>query len=283
MHQQHHVAPDDGQLQPTRHAPASAGDPVLRAGPLQRSLRDRVSSAPRLVPPAIVLVIGYVGMVAVLVGVGALIVHSGALAGLRDWDDAVTRWMADHRNGVLDPVTGVLSRAADTTGVVAFALVVEIVLVVQRRWWALLIVPVALGLELTTFLTVNAIVDRPRPSVARLGSEPSTSSFPSGHTAATVVLWGAIALLFVWSSAHRWLRTAAVAVVLALAVFVGTARVYRGMHHPSDVIAGGLMGLAALSVTVLAVRLAARQAPVDDPRADGAAARSRGGVAAVPS
>ena len=41
-------------------------------------------------------------------------------------------------------------------GIVVIALVVEIVLVVQRRWWALLIAPIGLGLELVTFLTVNA-------------------------------------------------------------------------------------------------------------------------------
>ena len=58
-------------------------------------------------------------MVAVLIGVGELIVHAGALAGLRQWDDDVTSWMADHRTAFLDGLTGFLTRVADTMGVVA--------------------------------------------------------------------------------------------------------------------------------------------------------------------
>ena len=45
-------------------------------------------------------------------------------------------------------------------------------------------------------------------------------------------------------------------IVVVLACAVGTARVYRGMHHPSDVVFGGLMGVSALAVAVLAVRVA---------------------------
>ena len=203
------------------------------------------------------MIVGYIGMVATLVGIGELIVHVGVLAGLRDWDEAASRWLAEHRSGFLDSVTGLLSRAADTMGVIVFALVLQIVLVFQRRWWALLIAPIALGLELVTFLTVNAVVGRPRPDVTKLGSEPSTSSFPSGHTAATVVFWGAVALLFCSGSVSRWVRSTAYAVVVVLAVAVGSARAYRGMHHPTDVVFGALMGFTALSVTVLAVRVTA--------------------------
>jgi membrane-associated phospholipid phosphatase len=212
---------------------------------------------PRPIPGLVLVVAGYVGMVLALVAIGEAIVHWEVLAGLRAWDDDVCRWMVDRRTDLADSVTGLLSRAADTMGVIAFALLVEIVLALRRRWWALLVVPIGLGLELLTFLTANAVVDRPRPAVPRLGSEPSTSSFPSGHTAATVVLWGAVVLLFAASSA-RWIRAVAWTLVLAIALAVGTSRVYRGMHHPTDVVAGLLMGAAALAVTMLAVRLIER-------------------------
>lgn len=241
--------------------PPACDDPALRRdGPLTRSLSERFASARPTVPLAAIVIVGYAAMVTTLVGTGYAIVHAGPLAGLRSWDDDVTMWMADHRIAVFDTITAVLSRGGDTVSVVAFAVVVEIVLVVQRRWWVLLIVPIGLGLELATFLTVNAIVGRPRPTVPPLGSQPTTSSFPSGHTAATVVLWGAVALVF-WSvSSRQRVRSVAYVVVGVLACAVGTARVYRGMHHPSDVIAGGLMGLTVLGVTVLAVRVAAADA-----------------------
>jgi undecaprenyl-diphosphatase len=90
--------------------------------------------------------------------------------------------------------------------------------------------------------------------VPRLGSTPTTSSFPSGHTAATLVLYGAIAIFvsatvrtLVWR-ALAWLAAALFPVV------VGFSRVYRGFHHPTDVIFGYLLGAAVLWVAFLAAR-----------------------------
>jgi undecaprenyl-diphosphatase len=260
MQQSRQASPDDRPDDPDRDratGPGHADVFVDGAGPVSRSLEPRFVSMPAPLPLLTIVVVGYIGMVAVLVGVGELIVHLGMLAAVRDWDDSLTRWMADRRTGVLDGVTAQLTRAADTMGVVLIALVVEIVLLVQRRWWALLIAPIALGLELSTFLSVNAVVGRPRPDVPRLGSEPSTSSFPSGHTAATFVIWGTIALLFCAPSSYRWVRTTAYTIVVVFAVAVGTGRVYRGMHHPTDVMVGAMMGFAALSITVIAVRVTA--------------------------
>ncbi len=260
MQQQRHAATDALTDDPERvdSTPPRRIDALIdRAGPVSRTLEPRFVWMPPPLPLLTIVVIGYIVMVAVLVGVGDVIVHSGVLSPVRDWDDSVTAWLADHRSSPFDGVTALLTRSADTMGVVVIALVVEVILLVQRRWWALLIAPIGLGLELLTFLTVNAIVGRPRPDVSRLGSEPSTSSFPSGHTAATVVVWGTIALLFFAGSSARWVRTTAYTVVVLLAFAVGTGRVYRGMHHPSDVTVGALMGLAALSITVLGVRVTA--------------------------
>jgi undecaprenyl-diphosphatase len=254
LQQPHVVRPDADRDRSFDNAPLPAG-------------LDRWSaSMPRPVPSVALVVIGYVGMVLALVAIGSAIVHWDVLAGLRRWDEDVCRWMADRRSGFADDVTGLLSRAADTLAVIVFALLVEVALALRRRWWALLVVPLGLCLELVTFLTVNAVVDRPRPTVPKLGSEPSTSSFPSGHTAATLVLWGAVVVLFAASSGRR-VQSVAWTVVLALTIAVGTSRVYRGMHHPTDVAAGLLMGATALAVTVLAVRLVERpreRSPVDE-------------------
>ena len=104
---------------------------------------------------------------------------------------------------------------------------------------------------------MNFLVDRPRPDVAKLGSEPATSSFPSGHSAATTVIYVLIALCVSTTVRRRSLRIAAWCVAILMPCAVGFARVYRGMHHPTDVLFGILMGVAALTVamaTVEAVR-----------------------------
>jgi membrane-associated phospholipid phosphatase len=58
----------------------------------------------------------------------------------------------------------------------------------------------------------------------------------------------------------------AVCLTIALALFVGWARMYRGMHHITDSAAGVVMGLLALGVLVLAARAATAAANARDAR-----------------
>jgi undecaprenyl-diphosphatase len=102
--------------------------------------------------------------------------------------------------------------------------------------------------ELSLFLLSAAAVDRPRPPVQQLDGQMPTSSFPSGHIAATLCLWISIALL-VTARTRRWWRWIPVALAVIMPVGVALSRMYRGEHHPTDVL--GAMLLAALWLTVL--------------------------------
>jgi undecaprenyl-diphosphatase len=75
-----------------------------------------------------------------------------------------------------------------------------------------------------------------------------TSSFPSGHIAATLCLWISIALL-VTARTRQWWRWIFVALAVIMPVGVALSRMYRGEHHPTDVL--GAMLLTALWLSVL--------------------------------
>ena len=153
-------------------------------------------------------------------------------------EDGVDRFLAAHRTGWVNATTDVLSGVANTFGAGALALVA----VCWARWrcgrWAeALFIAFCVLLELAVFLLTTLAVHRPRPAVLELDVSPPTSSFPSGHTAAAVALYGAVALLVYRRTGRRssWL-------LLLMPAAVGFARLYRGMHHPSDVAAGVLLG-----------------------------------------
>ena len=205
-----------------------------------------------------VAVSGYLLTCMLFVGAGLMVTNR--LGGLTRWDDSVVRWLADHRSSALNTWAGYATTLADTLGIVVVLLATTILLTVLRHRWEAFLLAVAVFLELTAFLTVNAVVARPRPDVARLGSLPSTSSFPSGHTAAIVALYGGLAILASARLRHRVVGLVAWIAAFVATVAVGVARVYRGMHHPSAVVAGALLGSAALAVAVVAVKVGQRAA-----------------------
>jgi membrane-associated phospholipid phosphatase len=106
------------------------------------------------------------------------------------------------------------------------------------------------------------IVHRQRPAVPRLDPEhlPVNQSFPSGHVAASIVVYVGLALLITAHLRHRGVRTLVWVLGIALPLIVAASRMYRGMHHPIDAASGALMGLAALAIALFAVRAAGEAA-----------------------
>jgi undecaprenyl-diphosphatase len=100
------------------------------------------------------------------------------------------------------------------------------------------------------------VVHSHRPRVPHLENLPVNASYPSGHTAAAVAVYGGIALLLTSRFRDAGLRVTAWIVTLAIVAFVATSRMYRGMHHPLDVAGGVVVGVLALCVIVLACRVA---------------------------
>jgi len=230
------------------------GHAVRRGTGWPHTFQDRVANWHPVVAVLSVIVVGYALVCLVFTGIGLLITHN--LHSVTRWDESVNRWFAGHRTNSTNGWTGSATTVADTMGIVAVLLAAVIVLFLLRRRWSALLLMLAVGVELGAFLTVNAFVGRPRPDVVRLGSLPSTSSFPSGHTAVMVALYGGLAVIIIARFRSRVVAWISWIVVVAATTVIGFGRVYRGMHHPSDVIAGALLGLAVLGVAVVAVRVA---------------------------
>jgi undecaprenyl-diphosphatase len=242
-----------------RPADATTGRPVADSfldaprASVEERLGTRLEDRRPVFAAGVILVAGYVALAAVLSGVGALLVH--VLATGRGWDEAVNRWLADHRMAWLNHLTAAGTFFADTVPVIGVLVVASGACVLARRWREPLLLVSALVLEFLVFLTVNSLIGRARPNVVRLDSTPSTASYPSGHIAAIIVVWGGLAIIVVACTHLRGLRAVACTIAFVLAVFVGFARVYRGMHHPTDVFAGALLGVGALTVALVAVRV----------------------------
>jgi membrane-associated phospholipid phosphatase len=111
-------------------------------------------------------------------------------------------------------------------------------------------------IESSLYRITSAAAPRPRPDVPRLEDLPVDASYPSGHTAASVAVYGGLVLLLTTRiTSPRWRLLAWIGVIL-IAVFVAMSRMYRGMHHPLDAVGGVLVGLAAIAIVVFACNAA---------------------------
>lgn len=226
-----------------------------RDGDIDARVRTVLESRPQGVRVVAVIGVAYVVFSVVLVAVGLLLVDLG---GPGDWvegaDEAITEWFVARRSGPADSVAANLTSLADTYTVLGTSCGVVAVLLALRQWRQVTVLLVAVPLELAVFLTVAFVVDRPRPDVEPLGVLPPTASFPSGHIAAAVALYGALAVIVRSVSVSARVNRAAPLVAGALGLGVGVARVHEGLHHTSDVVAGALLGVAALAAGVMAAR-----------------------------
>lgn len=189
-----------------------------------------------------------------LTGVGLLVTGPFAPA-VGPLDHAVNAWLVEHRTDLLNEFAVAVGRLGGTPGIiVATVVAVAITVALTRRRRPavfLLLLPVV---ETLIFMAAAPVVGRNRPSVAQLSETvPPTASFPSGHVAAAVVTYGGIALLCRSWRGHVIGRLAIGAAVLAV-LLVAWSRLYRGVHHPTDVLASLLYAGIWLAVCWAVIR-----------------------------
>jgi len=195
-------------------------------------------------------------MTVVLVGLGLILTKSLVAGPVGRWDDSVERWFVTQRTTTLNTVTSVGSLMGASFTVIGTAIVAAIVLAIRRHWREIGLLAAGLVLEFAAFLTTAVLVDRPRPDVVKLEVAPATRSFPSGHTAAAIVLYVSLALM-INSRVHRaTVRVLLWLLAIMIPIYVGISRLYRGMHHPTDVMGSVVLGAGSLMFALLAIRTA---------------------------
>ncbi len=105
-----------------------------------------------------------------------------------------------------------------------------------------LVLAVGGGIGVSTLL--KNLFDRPRPDLVPHAQVVYTSSFPSGHSMMSAVVFFTLAALLAGVQTNLRLRAYLLCVAALLALLVGASRVYLGVHWPTDVLAGWTAGAA---------------------------------------
>lgn len=244
---------------PAERPPRSSACPVLEPAP--GGPADRLSRRLRGHHPVTVylgmLIACYLVLVPLMSLLGLFLIDTLLpWNGLGHDDEQVDVWLAAHRSGLGNTVSNVVSGIADIYAIPALVAVTTIVAVIRRQWRVAGFILAAIALESGSYRLTSMLIERHRPEVHRLDVLPVMASYPSGHVAASIAVFSGIALIVTSRWHSRTLAMFCWTIAIVLPPLVALARMYRGMHHPSDTIAGLVLGVCALTAALLVVRTA---------------------------
>jgi undecaprenyl-diphosphatase len=213
----------------------------------------------------LVLIIGFLvaGIVAWIFTELAEAVQAGATLAL---DDSALHWMAAHQSVLAS--TAALEATALGTGTVALMMAVVagmfLALTDQRKAALLLVAATGGGMALN--LLLKLFYHRPRPHILPWATNAVSSSFPSGHAMNAVIVYGTIAYLAGRLTRSGALRALTQITAVIIIVAISTSRVYLGVHYPSDVVGGVIIGAAWAMFCMSALEAAQRIRGMDGMR-----------------
>ncbi|HWM98433.1 MAG TPA: phosphatase PAP2 family protein, partial [Streptosporangiaceae bacterium] len=262
------TAPVAEGLEPEAHADLKPSQPEPAAGPGSGRRYGRIAAG---------VLVAWVLIVGIIVGIGELVTKAGN--GNVLGDRTIPHWFAARRTPGLTRWSEIFSTLGATQAILIVALATCVVfLAFTRHWRPVVFVAAVMAGELGAFLVAAAVVRRPRPGVTQLDQHLPTSAYPSGHEVATCCVYVAIAILVI-GHARGWWRWLFLVPAIAMPVLVAISRMYRGEHHPTDILGSLLFAALWLTATSALIKPGADRHARQDITAVGRAVRP--GTAAV--
>jgi undecaprenyl-diphosphatase len=218
----------------------------------------------------------FYAVVGIFLVVGALIAVAGTLAfaelgqvvrkgRTQQFDIAVLRWLGAHHTPLLTTIMTEVTPLG--TGVVVLAIVgvaAAFLWHTEHKHSARLLLAATAGNILLNNV-LKLYFDRPRPDVFEWQTHAASSSFPSGHAMSATVVYGTVGYLLARLQKHGWARTITLLFAVLMIALICLTRLYLGVHYPSDVLAGIIVGLAwsgfCMATLEASLALARRRTP----------------------
>jgi len=172
----------------------------------------------------------------------ALLVTAGPPAG---FDTAVAAWFYSTRTGTLTAVMKGITDLGNWYILGALCAALLLIKPIRKQYG----IPVSLTALFASLLNryLKLAFQRPRPDLSWRLIAQSGYSFPSGHALTSMVVFGLLLYLVRRYVTNKTRANALTALLLIPLIFVGLSRIYLGVHFPTDVLGGWLLGLAIVA------------------------------------
>lgn len=138
-------------------------------------------------------------------------------------------------------------------------------LLMRRQHHALILLLVAVISGTILAALLKGFFARPRPPFASPEMYTMTSSFPSGHSMISAVVYLTLGALLARTSDQYRDKVYFISVAVVVTVLVGFSRVYLGVHYPTDVLAGWGFGLIWALLFWLIARYLQKRGTIEQP------------------
>ncbi|HWV56780.1 MAG TPA: phosphatase PAP2 family protein [Longimicrobiales bacterium] len=168
-------------------------------------------------------------------------------------DAAILLWLDAHATPWLDRAAVEVTALGNGVVITVLTAVAAALLLRFGHWpYALLIAAAAAGGGAIT-AAIKELIDRPRPQLFewRIHFPEPSAAYPSGHATIAMVTFAALAYIFHRIGGRPAVGLVATAVAAVLILLVGISRLYLGVHYPSDVVAGYIVGFTWVVVCAL--------------------------------
>jgi undecaprenyl-diphosphatase len=213
------------------------------------------NSAPAREQPAALGIYIVMGLAVAILGglLFAWLAESVGAAGTLGFDRAVLDWMGAHQVPWAQRSVLEITALGSGSVVVVFTLVIALLLGLDRRRRAALLLLIATYGGLLLNFALKQIFQRPRPLVFTWGTAAASSSFPSGHAMNAAIMYLTIAFILTRLETRWWARLLTLLVTVLLIGLICLSRLYLGVHYPTDIIGGLIMGVAWVGICVSGV------------------------------
>jgi undecaprenyl-diphosphatase len=214
------------------------------ADPIYAALRASTAKVHSLFAVLGIFLVG--GLVITAIGTAIFVelashVQSGST---QAFDESVIRWLAARHTHALDAAMVEITALGTGTVVIMIVTVAALFLVLtQHKYSAILLLASTLG-----GVVLNGVLklgfNRPRPSIFVPSVNTVSSSFPSGHAMNATIVYLTVGYLAARLHKRQWARWLVLTTAFVIVVLIALSRLYLGVHYPSDVVAGFVIGLA---------------------------------------
>ncbi len=167
------------------------------------------------------------------------------------FDDAVRAFVHQFAFPALTGVMQLASFLGSTLFLVLFGIAAVTTFHLLKRRRATVLYAITTIGSAVLLVTLKIAFKRIRPEPFFDTILPASYSFPSGHSLASFCFYGALAAIITVRVEKLWLKIIVWTAAAFLILLIGISRIYLGVHYPSDVLAGFVVGL--IWVTTIAV------------------------------